>query len=121
MSERNTANEWTGPSAGQMIKTHTLAKETINHHGGRTPVFDDLEIIRLRRFVQDPTQAEQLLAELDLADGGAWRTGSLAAHIIKTWGTDKSALTQDEVDALKEWYDNGGGKTAEELAEGRQD
>jgi len=116
MAQRNTSNEWTGPSAREMVDTHTLAKEVISRHNDACPVFDDKEIVRLRRFVQDPTQSKQLLQELDLADGGAWKAGSLTGHIIETWGTDKSALTQDEIVALKEWFDNGGGKTDEELA-----
>jgi len=115
MVQRNTSDDWTGPTVRQMVDTHTLAKEVIDRHNDPCPVFDDKAILQLRRFVQDPAQVEKLIQELDSADGGAWRSGGLTALIMTTWGTDKSYLTQDEVVSLKEWFANGGGKTDEEV------
>jgi hypothetical protein len=115
MTQRNTS--WTGPSTKEMIATHTLAKEIIARHNDPCPVFDYSEILRLRRFVQDPSHAGSLLKEFGLQDaegdkpGTAAQTkGSLAGYITATYGTDKSALTEDEVNILKEWFANGGGK-----------
>jgi hypothetical protein len=119
MPQRNTSDVWTGPSTREMIDTHTLAREVINRHNDPCPVFDDFEILKLRRFVQDPTQRLQLLAEFDMDEDSALQAGSLTGYIIATWGTDKSVLTEDEVTALKDWFDNGGGKTDDELAEDR--
>jgi hypothetical protein len=122
MAQRNTKNIWSGPSTKEMIATHTLAKEIIARHNDPCPVFDDSEILKLRRFVQDPSQAGNLLQEFGLQDaegnevGTAARTkGSLAGYIVATYGTDLSVLTEDEVSALKEWFANGGGKTDAEL------
>ncbi|KAH8889188.1 hypothetical protein GQ53DRAFT_221033 [Thozetella sp. PMI_491] len=120
MAQRNTSNEWTGPSAREMISTHTLAQEVIARHNDPCPVFDDDEITRLRRFVQEPTQARDLLREFDMLDTegdspgtAASSKGSLAGYIIASYGTEKSALSEGEVRTLKEWFDNGGGKTTQ--------
>ncbi len=45
----------------------------------------------------------------------ATKSLSLTGRIMATWGTDKSVLTEGEVRALKEWFENGGGKTDEEV------
>lgn len=118
MSQRNTSNAYTGPSVREMVATHTLAKEIIARHNDPCPIFDDQEILRVRRFVQDPSKAPEFLRQIDEElKGSENEGGSLARHIIATYGTERSALTEDEVQELKTWFDNGGGRTDEELAE----
>jgi len=123
MPERNSSNEWTGPSAREMIDTHTLAERIIAHHDDPCPVFDDRCILQLRRFVEGPEHSQEILREYGMEDqpgdklgSGANRQGSLTGYIMATWGTDQSALTPDEVDMLREWFASGGGRTDEERA-----
>jgi hypothetical protein len=122
MAESNTSAKWTGPSVKEMVAGHTLAKEIISRHNDPCPVFDASELAILRRFVADPTQAAAILREAGMADAegealgtAAMRKGSLAGCIAAAHGSDKPKLTDDEIRALKQWFDNGGGKTATEL------
>ena len=123
MALRNTSNEWTGPSVREMVASHTLAKEIIERHNDPCPVLDDSCIHELRQFVNDPSRAQELLRELDFLDSPGVKPGetvsskgSLTGYIMATYGTDKSALTDEEILMLKEWFENGGGKTDAELA-----
>ncbi len=120
---RNTSNEWTGPSVREMVASHTLAKEIIARHNDPCPVFDDSSILELRQFVDDPSRAQELLRGMAVLDPPgvepgetASSKGSLTGFIMATYGTDKSALTDEEILMLKEWFGNGGGKTDAELA-----
>ena len=112
---RNSSNEWKGPSAREMIETRTLGKEIIDNHNAPCPVFDDKNILQLRRFVLDPDNVDETMNELDAIEPG-WREHSLTAHIMKTWGSENSALSEEEVIQLREWFEDGGGKTDAEVA-----
>lgn len=115
MAEQDNSTAWDGPSAKDMIASHTLAQEIIQRHGGPYPVFDDECIEELRRFISDPSRAQHLLREMGIIDAEGNSTpaakSSLTGHIMTRHGTDEPALTGDEIHALKEWFDNGGGKT----------
>ena len=122
MAQRNSSTKYDGPSAREMIDTHTLAKEVIARHNEACPIFDDYCILELRRFVQDPDSAQDFLRERDMIDedgaklgSAASAKGSLTGFIMATYGTDESALTEEEVLELREWFDNGGGLTDEEV------
>lgn len=115
MAQQNPPGAWVGPSGEEMIASHTLAKEIIQRHGGPYPVFDDISIMELRKFTNDPSRAPDLLQDILSSDPAAGKN-SLSAHIIASHGTDKPILTGNEIQALEEWFNNGGGKTAAELA-----
>ncbi|KAK1640149.1 hypothetical protein BDP81DRAFT_390891 [Colletotrichum phormii] len=57
-------------------------------------------------FVKDPSQARAVLETRGLADEPT-KSGSLVAYVISLHGTDKAALTDDEIKVLKEWFENG--------------
>jgi hypothetical protein len=122
---RNSSSEYDGPMPKEMIANHILAREIINRHNDACPIFDDRSILVLREFVQDPTKAQAILERLKLNDTAeqepgtqANLSGSLVGYIIAVHGTEKAALTDDEVVALREWYESGGGRTDDEVAKG---
>ena len=56
-----------------------------------------------------------MLREMGLEDvEGAKEKGNMPGYIIATYGTDSPVMTEEEVKALKEWFEAGGGKTAAE-------
>ncbi len=121
---RNTSTTYTGPSVHEMRTAHIFAREIMARHDDACPIFDDARILELRRFVRDPGAAREQLRDLGLADaegqpaGAAARSrGSLTGLMIATYGTDESFLTEDEVRALREWFDAGGGRTDAEARE----
>ena len=118
MSQNNTSQVWTGPTAKDMIASHTLAMEIMQRHGSNEPVLDDFRIEELRKFVNDPLRANEMLQAMESAksdglhsDDATAGKGTLTGYIMAQHGTDKAALTEDEIHILKEWFDNGGGKT----------
>ena len=91
MAQRNTSDAWDGPSAREMINTHTLAKEIIARHKAPCPVFDDKCILELRRFVQYPSQSRAMLQDMGMLDAegdklgaAASNKGSLTGYIMAT-------------------------------------
>ncbi|CAK7216213.1 hypothetical protein SBRCBS47491_002745 [Sporothrix bragantina] len=124
MASAATETPYTGPSARDMISSHTLAAETIARHGtGSQAIFDDENIRQLRAFVTDPAAARAaVLAKLgataddDMAAVMAKVAGggySLVDYAVLTRGTDKEALTDDEMDTLRAWFASGGGQPQE--------
>ncbi|KAI8217907.1 hypothetical protein K4K53_008999 [Colletotrichum sp. SAR 10_77] len=97
---------YTGPSPRHMIDTHTLAKEIINRNNDLCPILDEEELALLCQFVADPSQAGALLEARGLAEEPT-KSGSLVAYVISLHGTEKAALTDDEIALLKEWFKNG--------------
>ncbi|TDZ49915.1 hypothetical protein CTRI78_v007741 [Colletotrichum trifolii] len=94
---------YTGPSPRHMIDTHTLAREIINRHGDPCPILDADELHLLSNFVADPSGGNELLKARGLQVEPS-KSGSLVAYVISVHGTDKAALTDEEIDALKEWF-----------------
>ncbi|KAH8201453.1 hypothetical protein TruAng_004377 [Truncatella angustata] len=120
--QRNTSDVYDGPSPKQMIADHTFAQNIIERHMDACPIFDDRSILLLREFVQDPTSARSVLERYERLDTEgetfgtkATEAGDLAALIVVRHGTDEPYLTDSEVQSLKEWFGNGGGKTNAEL------
>ncbi|OLN81628.1 hypothetical protein CCHL11_05573 [Colletotrichum chlorophyti] len=97
---------YTGPSARDMISTHTLAQEIINRNEDPAPVLDADELSLLSQFVADPTQGRALLEARGLADD-VTKSGSLVAYVISVHGTDKAALNDEEISLLEKWFENG--------------
>jgi hypothetical protein len=111
---RNTSDIYTGPSVPEMVASHTLAKEIITRHNDECPILDDNEIALLQQFIVHPDQAQSILAARGLADepgdepdAKVWASGSLVAAVMKRHGTDKPFLTDDEIVALREWFESG--------------
>ena len=90
------------PAPRHMINMRTLAKEIMARHKGPYSVFDDDEIMRLRRFVADPDAEARHFVET--REGDRQRAAGerrLTATIITSWDTDDSALSPDEVVELR--------------------
>lgn len=105
----------------EMIVTHTLAKEIINRHNDPCPIFDDRSILNLREFVKDPSNAPALLVRLQLKDedgqdygSKANAAGDLVAYLMAVHGTEKAGFSEGEITDLRQWFENGGGKTDDE-------
>ncbi|KXH41267.1 hypothetical protein CNYM01_04626 [Colletotrichum nymphaeae SA-01] len=96
---------YTGPSPREMMESHTLAQEIINRNNDACPILDSDELSLLSDFVKDPSQARSLLETRGLADEPT-KTGSLMAHVISLHGTDKAALTDEEIKLLNRWFEN---------------
>ena len=123
MAQQETSTKWNGPSARDMIASHTLAKEIIERHGSDCPVFDDGRIMELRKFIDDPSKARDILQDMGLTDSDGQQPGDMAASkgsltglIMARHNTSNLVFTEDEIRALKEWFDNGGGKPPAEVA-----
>ncbi|KAI8300321.1 hypothetical protein K4K61_009839 [Colletotrichum sp. SAR11_59] len=97
---------YTGPSPRHMIDTHTLAQEIINRNNDPCPILDEDELALLSQFVADPSKAGALLKARGLAEDPT-SSGSLVAYVISLHGTEKVALTNEEITLLKEWFGNG--------------
>ena len=120
------------PSVGTWIRNHKLAHEIMYRRDdgiteptggpGRESepphgVMDDSELDILERFVSDPTTDNQkhMLTDLGLLpqagneDMGkrAAAQGSLASFIVASFGTERPALTDGEIGALREWFGRG--------------
>lgn len=109
---RNTSDDYTGPSVKEMLATHTLAKEIIARHNDPCPIFDDENIAFLGEFVADPTAAQSLLEARGLTDEEKVRNSrSLVAHVVARHGTENPALTDEELATLKQWFESGGART----------
>ncbi|KAI8173837.1 hypothetical protein K4K54_009670 [Colletotrichum sp. SAR 10_86] len=96
---------YTGPFPRHMIDTHTLAQEIINRNNDPCPILDEDELALLSQFVADPAQAGAILEARDSEE--PVKSGSLVAYVISLHGTEKAALTDDEIALLKRWFDNG--------------
>ncbi|KAI9147130.1 hypothetical protein HJFPF1_13162 [Paramyrothecium foliicola] len=117
MSASDNAGEWKGPSTEEMIRTRTLGKMIIEHQDGPTPVFDDDELLVLKRFVENPAQAKSIPHDYEAQDNRDDKPGAepqskrgLAGYVVATYGTEQSALTDDDVVALHDWFAQGNGK-----------
>jgi hypothetical protein len=110
---------WTGPSTGEMLRTHTLAHEVIARHDDPCPVFDGAELDFLQDYIADPSTAngQRLLAEhavagpdADPSEAAAGNHGSLVGFIIAREVQGEVLLNDTEKAALREWYANGKAK-----------
>ena len=113
------------PPTSEILSKHELASRTINQHNTPLAIFDQGELDILRNFVADPSETNQVTvlknaARGDMYDGPdagdkvgakASSLGSLAGYVVARYGkADDKTLNAEEVEALKEWFDNGGGQ-----------
>ncbi|CAK7567027.1 MAG: hypothetical protein SEPTF4163_004985 [Sporothrix epigloea] len=116
----STETPYAGPTAREMISSHTLAAEIIARHGsGSQAIFDDENVNQLRAFVTDPAATRAaLLSRLDANEGDdvavliakVASNCSLVDYAVVTRGTPKEALTDDEMNTLRAWFASGGGQ-----------
>ena len=119
------------PSVGTWIRDHKLGDEIMHRiddgitppTGGGAPsyppngVMDDSELDLLERFVTNPTLENRMaiLKDHDMVpEPGddnpgkrAYRKGSLAGFIIASFGSDRPAVTDGEIEELREWFGRG--------------
>jgi hypothetical protein len=99
---------WTGPSAGEMIRTHTLAHEIITRHDDPCPVFDGSELAYLQAYLANTAtdNATRLLAEHKTTSPNADQN-SLVAYIVGREVQGETLLDDNEKTALRQWFAEG--------------
>ena len=104
---------YSGPSVREMLKSHTFGKEVISRAKGPESqrIFDDEQLDLLRRWCADPTSAEKILAEEDVADAPgdkpgarAIEKGSLVGMLIANSIAGNDLVTKEEFEMLQEWF-----------------
>ncbi|KAL0937295.1 uncharacterized protein CTRU02_207026 [Colletotrichum truncatum] len=105
------ATTYNGPSAAELLANHTLAKEIIERNDGPEPVLDSNELALLEQFVNDPSKANAILESKGLSTKPK-QSGSLVAYVISLHGTDSPALSNEDINSLKEWFAGGKAKKA---------
>jgi hypothetical protein len=121
--------EYTGSSPGEMIRSHTLAAETIARHHDACPIFDARELTLLRRFCADLAAKEAILRDRDMLDElGDWpgknaqsKHGSLAGFVVARHGSETPALEEGEIEMLREWFESGAADARINGTDGRTD
>ena len=113
---------WTGPSAKDMIASHTLAQEVMTRHDDPCPVFDGPSLALLQRFVNNPAGSAQILQDHDMLDqpgekpgAAAIKKGNLVGYVIArhldATAQDEAAqepvLLTSEIVALRSWFEDG--------------
>lgn len=107
---------YTGPSVGEMLRSHTLAHEVIARHEDPCPIFDGAELAYLQDYIMDPSAANgaQLLEKHRVPDeahgetgAGTSREGSLVGYIISREVQGDILLDEAEKAALRKWYADG--------------
>lgn len=100
-----------------MISSHTIATSIISRHNTPTAVLDAGELAMLKDFCVHPGKKDAILAREDMKDEVGQRPGaralatkgSLVGLLIARYGTSEPALTEGEIQELKEWFEQGGG------------
>ncbi len=105
------ATTYTGPSAREMIQSHTLAKEIIARSNDPEPVLDPTELARLKRFVEVPSSKNEILKDLDMEDQEGDRPGtkahskgSLVGFLIAKSAAGTEILSEEEMLQLRTWF-----------------
>ncbi|KAL9107688.1 MAG: hypothetical protein Q9187_008393 [Circinaria calcarea] len=115
---------------GLLISTHTLGPSIIARHNTPAAILDASELSLLRSFCLDPSRKDTILREHDVVDDQgqlrehdmvdtqgqgvgikAQRGVSLAGYVIGRHGTERPALSEEEVGMLREWFESGGRAT----------
>jgi hypothetical protein len=115
---------YSGPTVPEMLKTHTLAIETINRHAGPDSqrIFDGTNLRLLYRFVSDPSAKDTILKDEDLLDEPGQPVGqrankvhrNLVGYLIAHHGTEGQLLDAREIDMLRVWFESGAADEAME-------
>ena len=100
------------PTVNDMINNHTLARNIIHRYHTDDEILDHDQLDLLKRFCEDTSQKDALLADADMTDEPDTRPGfkaadtrgNLAGFCIATYGTDRPALLEEEVQMLKSWF-----------------
>lgn len=115
----------TNPPTRDILTNHELASRTISQHNTELAIFDQERLAILKRFALDPSPETQrsILEDADAVDPDdtpedrigrvAAEKGDLAAMVVARYGkvTDSyHTFHPSEVDALREWFQNGGGQ-----------
>jgi len=109
---------YSGPSAKEMLATHTLATETINRHSGphSQRIFDGNALRLLHRFVSDPSAKDTILRDECMVDepgqpvgskASGKEHGSLVGYVIAHHGTEGQLLDGHEIEMLRGWFESG--------------
>jgi hypothetical protein len=101
------ASTFSGPSAREMLQSHTLAKEIIarNDKPDADRVLDDGELSLLRRWCAEPAAKEQILAEKNVKDAAsAQQSGSLVGYLMAQSVAGNELVTKEEFENLQEWF-----------------
>lgn len=108
------AKTYTGPPVPDMLRDKTLAENVIKYHDHPTSdsILDDDNLNLLQRFVEDPSQREQILrAEgIDPNESLKGRQASLAAYAVWLHGredADGGALKDSDFEVLRKWFAGG--------------
>ncbi len=104
---------YTGPSVPDMIRTKTLAENIIKYddHPTSDSILDDDNLDMLQRFVEDPSQREEVLKAEGIEPNEPLKgqQASLAAYAIWAHGRedmDGGILKESDVEMLKQWFRN---------------
>lgn len=105
---------YTGPSAREMLDSHTLAKETIERANGplHERIFDDAGLSRLRRWCADPSSKQKLLDEEKALNGGGEEPegkaqgNSLVCYLMTQSLAGNDLLTPQEMEQLNKWFES---------------
>jgi hypothetical protein len=109
----DTTHEYTGPSARDMIASHTLTTEIIARHNEPCPILGAPELILLNKYVHSPDQRIEILREHDMVDGleeQGERLGTRAQRVYGSlvgWGMINEYFNQEDVAELRKWFDEG--------------
>ncbi|KAL8779623.1 MAG: hypothetical protein Q9213_006852 [Squamulea squamosa] len=116
-SQSDSTTDYAGPSAREMIHSHTLAHNIITRHDDAYPVLGPSELVLLRRFVMAPDTHHEILKDCDMLEnpptGELPRQGSLVGYIIANYEESdgqaniKLAMTAKEIADLKKWFESG--------------
>jgi hypothetical protein len=105
--------QYSGPSAREMLDSHTFAQEVIARSKGPESqrIFDDKQLDLLRRWCTDPASAERIFAEENLSDTPGDRPGtkaiekgSLVGLLMANSAARNDLITNEEFQMLQEWF-----------------
>ena len=106
----DTSTDYTGPSAHDMIASHSLTTEIISRHNDACPILGPSELILLYGYLQAPSDRLEILQAIDMLDNDGERPGtrahahrgSLIGYTIATEYFNAEGITE-----LRRWFDEG--------------
>ena len=113
------------PPTREMLTNHELAHRIITQHNTDLAIFDEENLARLKRFSTDPSPETQrwMLERYDAVDPDgtpeqeigmlAAKKGDLVGYVVARYGKvkdDHHTFHPEEVEALREWFAEGGGQ-----------
>jgi|SRR5690242_3958212 len=108
------ARPYTGPKVPDMLRDKTLAENIVEYHNHPTSdsILDEDNLNLLQRFVEDPSQREQILKDEGIVPGESLKgkQASLAAYVIWAHGREDASggwLKQSDFEMLRKWFESG--------------